>query len=81
MTLTNGSLVVAGLKTDTLSGIQNVQITGGGGNNTLDTTGFDGVYTTTEACSPSTMVKASSARAAARMTSTSPFQTAARRAW
>ena len=29
MTLTNTSLTVAGLKTDTLSGIQNVEITGG----------------------------------------------------
>ena len=48
MTLTNTSLTVAGGKTDTLSGIQNVELTGGAGADTLDATGFNGVYADTE---------------------------------
>ncbi len=48
MTLTNTSLTVssggATIKTDTLTDIQKVQITGGGTAHTMDASAFDGVY-------------------------------------
>jgi len=50
MTLTNTSLSVTGglTKTDTLTDIQKVELTGGASANTLDASAFDGVYTNTE---------------------------------
>ena len=44
-TLTDGQLVISGQGTDSLSGIEEAQLTGGDSDNTFDTTGFNGSVT------------------------------------
>ena len=44
-TLTNRELTQAGLETERLSRVERFDLTGGGGNNTLDTSGFSGEVT------------------------------------